>query len=182
VVKVICEGRTDKKKISEILEFLKINYSDDNFIIAGNKPNLLNKDLVEYRTLKQQINNDIVSKVLFLVDVDFERNDVTYGYENTKQRVNQLRQDLLLESISDYYLLCDPKTKEGFLESLLLSTISKEVKNCFEELIKCKELDNKYNHKNILEEFYRISKPDKPYDFSHKNFNELKQKLINLFK
>jgi hypothetical protein len=181
MVKIVCEGKTDKKKIKEILEFLQIKYTDDNFIVAGNKPNLLNKDLVEYKILKQQIDNEIVQKILFLVDVDFEKNDKTYGYKNTEIRINKLRNDLEVEEISDYYLLCDPEIKEGYLESLLLSTISNEVKECFEQLIECKELNAKYTHKNILEEFYRISRPNSPYNFTHPNFKDLKQKLTNLF-
>jgi len=182
MLKIVCEGNTDKNKISEILEFLEIPYNDNHFIIAGNKQNLLNKDIVEYRVLKQEVESGIVFKILFLVDVDFVKDDITHGYENTQARVVQLRKDLDIVEISDYYLLCDLKTNEGYLESLLLSTVSDAVKKCFEELLECKELNDKHNHKNILEEFYRISKPDTPYDFNHPNFNELKKKLTDLFK
>lgn len=181
MLKIVCEGKTDKNKISEILDFLQISYCDDNFIVTGNKQNLLNKKIVEYKVLKQEVQNDIVFKVLFLVDADFIKDDKTHGYENTQKRVVQLRKDLNIVEISDYYLLCDLDSKEGYLESLLLSTVSDEVKRCFDELLECKELKDKHNHKNILEEFYRISKPDTPYDFKHPNFNELKQKLKNLF-
>jgi len=181
MVKIVCEGKTDKNKISEILAFLEIPYNDDNFIVVGNKQNLLNNNIVEYRTLKSKINNDMVSNVLFLVDVDYKKDDTTHGYKNTQARIIKLIKDLILEEISDYCLLCDPKSKDGFLESLLLSTVPEDVKKCFDELLECKELTYKHNHKNILEEFYRISKPIKPYDFNHQNFDELKQKLQNLF-
>jgi len=181
MVKIVCEGKTDKNKISEILEYLNIEYTNDNFIIAGNKQNLLDKNLVHYKTLKLKIENDTISKILFLIDVDYEKDDKTHGYKNTESRIIQLRKDLVLEEISDYYLLCNLDTKDGFLESLLLSTVSDDVKKCFDELLECKELNNKHNHKNILEEFYRISKPNSPYDFSHDNFYDLKQKLTELF-
>lgn len=182
MVKIVCEGKTDKNKISEILEYLNIEYANDNFIIAGNKQNLLDKNLVQYKTLRLKIENDMISKILFLIDVDYEKDDITHGYKNTESKIIQLRKDLVLEEISDYYLLCNLDTKDGFLESLLLSTVSEDVKKCFDELLECKELNDKHNHKNILEEFYRISKPNSPYDFSHQNFDVLKQKLTELFK
>lgn len=36
------------------------------------------------------------------------------------------------------------------------------------------------NQKNIMEELHKLAKPEKPYDFSHENFNGLKEKLRNL--
>jgi 5S rRNA maturation endonuclease (ribonuclease M5) len=184
MVKIVCEGQSDKNKISEILDFLDIEYSDNNFIILGNKENLLNCDRVEYRTLKGLCKSGQVYKILFLTDADYIKDDKNHGYDNTKQRVQSLIDDLKLGSFTDcdYYILCDPNTKDGFLESLLLSTISDEIKKCFVELLKCKELEHKNNHKNILEEFYRISSPNRPYDFTHENFTPLKEKLENLFK
>jgi hypothetical protein len=32
-----------------------------------------------------------------------------------------------------------------------------------------------------MEQLHKITQPDKPYDFNHKNFSELKEKLIRLF-
>jgi hypothetical protein len=43
-------------------------------------------------------------------------------------------------------------------------------------------LNSKAVDKNILTELHNLTKPEKPYAFEHQNFNELKQKLKNLFK
>ncbi len=86
-----------------------------------------------------------------------------------------------IESISDIYVTCDPNTKEGYLESLILSSIPVEQKDCIEKFLKCNDFKSKENHKAILNQIYNIAYPKAPYDFSHSNFDELKQKLQNLY-
>ena len=70
MVKIICEGKTDKNKIGELLEFLNIPYSDDNFIVMGNKSNFFKLNSSEYKTLLQLIKVDKIEKVLFIIDAD----------------------------------------------------------------------------------------------------------------
>lgn len=82
---------------------------------------------------------------------------------------------------SDYYLVCDPKTKEGYFESLLLSCVSDELKNCYDDFLKCSLFDGKENHKTIITKLHELASPEKPYDYNHENFNKIKEKLIALF-
>ncbi|MDO8261063.1 MAG: hypothetical protein Q7T50_06245, partial [Candidatus Magasanikbacteria bacterium] len=89
--------------------------------------------------------------------------------------------ELSLSGLSDIYVTCNPNTKDGYLESLILSSIPKKQKECIETFLNCSEFKSKDNHKSILNQIYKIAYPNAPYDFSHKNFDELKQKLQNLF-
>jgi len=102
--------------------------------------------------------------------------------ENTISKIEALQKDLKVENMSDYFLACDPKTEKGYFESLLLSTVDKEVKKCYEDFRNCSALNSKAVDKNILTELHNLTKPEKPYDFNHPNFEPLKQKLKNLFK
>jgi hypothetical protein len=89
--------------------------------------------------------------------------------------------DLNLTSCADIYITWDPKNKEGYLESFILSTIPPEHKICIENFLSCSDFKSKENHKSILNQIYNIAYPNTPFDLSHKHFNELKQKLKKLF-
>ena len=182
MVKIVCEGKTDKNKIAELLQFLDINYSDDNFIVMGNKSNIFKIDDIRYKTLKQLIKVDKISKILFIVDADYLSNDTKYGgYDNTIQALNSLFIKLDIENLSNFYISCNPIKKDGYLESLLLSTVDGNLKKCYSEFLDCLNIKEKKNYKNMMEELHRVTKPNKPYDFNHVNFEELKDKLIMLF-
>jgi len=182
MVKIICEGRTDKKKISELLNFLSILYTDDNFIVMGNKSNFFKLDNSEYKTLQQLIKADKIEKILFIIDADYQKDNNKYGgYKNTKEKIEKLLLDLDIKSICNYYITCHPNTKDGYLESLLLSTVDENLKKCYDEFLECINFKEKNNHKYIMEQLHKITQPNKPYDFNHKNFSKLKEKLIQLF-
>jgi hypothetical protein len=73
--------------------------------------------------------------------------------------------------------------KEGYLESLILSTLSEEQDDCINSFLeKCPEFRGKNSHKSIFNVIYKNAYPKAPYNFEHENFNELKTKLKNLFK
>jgi len=182
MVKIICEGKTDKNKISELLIFLDILYSDDNFITMGNKSNIFKKDDAKYQTLLQLIQANKVENILFIIDADYQKDDDKYGgYNNTKDKIEKLLLDLNIKNISDYYITCNPSTKDGYLESLLLSTVDKNLKECYDEFLDCINFKEKNQHKYIMEQLHKITQPNKPYNFNHENFSELKEKLIQLF-
>jgi len=182
MVKIICEGKTDKNKIGELLEFLNISYSDDNFIVMGNKSNFFKLDSSEYKTLLQLIKADKIEKVLFIIDADYQKDNKQYGgYNNTENKIEELLVNLDITSISDYYITCDPITKDGYLESLLLSTVDDNLKQCYNEFLDCINFKEKNQHKYIMEQLHKITQPNKPYDFKHKDFRELKEKLVKLF-
>lgn len=182
MVKIVCEGIADVKNIKKLLTFLEITFIDDDFLWTNGKSLLLNKDLDKYGILLKKIEDGFIQKVLFILDVDdFENDQSLCGMENTIKKIEILQKDLKLEDISDYYLACDPSTKKGYFESLLLSTVEDKIKKCYEGFRDCSELNSKAVDKNILTELHNLTKPDKPYNFEHGNFNELKTKLQNLF-
>ncbi len=77
--------------------------------------------------------------------------------------------------------MCDPMKKIGYLESLILSTISPEQRACIESFLACSQFESKENHKAILNQIYNMAYPNAPYDFAHSHFDELKTKLRELF-
>ena len=183
MVRIVCEGVGDVKNIKKLLDFLDIDFEEHNFIFTNGKSFLLDSSIPKYKTLLEQIENGFVEKILFIVDVDNVENDHSLcGMENTVSKIETLQKSLKIENMSDCFLACDPKTEKGYFESLLLSTVDKEVIKCYKDFRECSLLNSKSVDKNILTELHNLTKPEKPYDFNHPNFKELKQKLKNLFK
>lgn len=182
MVKIVCEGKSDIKNLKNFLKFLNITFCNDNFLSTNGKSSLLNKDSQEYTVLSTKIKDGFVQKILFVLDIDDFKNDKSIcGPEQTIKKIERLQKDLDIKEISDYFLACDPTNNKGYFESLLLSTVDGKVKECYDNFRICSELNSKSVDKNILTQLHNLMKPDKPYDFSHKNFDELAEKLQNLF-
>ena len=186
-VAILHEGNSKKTNDNELLKLLinelNLDIEQVDFFGFGAKSNFFKVDNREYKTVLQKIEEKSVSKVLFVVDADYKKNDSIYGgYQNTKVELEKIIQELRLKEYSDIYITCDPIEKCGYLESLILSTISKEQKECIETFLECSDFKSKENHKAILNQIYKTAYPKAPFDFSHENFDELKQKLKNLFK
>ncbi|MGB3962111.1 MAG: hypothetical protein WBK95_07740, partial [Sulfurimonas sp.] len=127
-----------------------------------------------YKTLNDDIPDTPISKVLFIIDADD-------SFEDTENKLKKMIENLKLNEISDFYIACNQETKTGYLESLILSSIPQEQKECIENFLDCSAFKSKENHKSILNEIYKKAYPNAPYDFTHANFDELKAKLQNLF-
>ncbi len=186
-VAILHEGNSKKTADNELLKLLiaelNLNIEEVEFFGFGTKSNFFKLDNRKYRRLKMQIEENVLSKILFVVDADYKENDSKYGgYQNTQVELEKIIIELNLEEKSDIYITCDPIAQCGYLESLILSTIPKEQKECIETFLKCSDFKSKENHKAILNQIYKTAYPKAPFDFSHANFNELKQKLKNLFK
>jgi len=182
MVRIVVEGKSDRNFLKNFIDFLGFEYRDDNFIVMGNKANLLDPNNHGYTAIKQKIKLGLVDKLLFVGDADSIQNDrVNGGVENTKNALGDLMDSLGVGDFADYYISSIPNTQEGYLEGLLLSTVNDDVKKCYEEFLECSKLNSKDNYKAIMEELHRLTRPDKPYDYDHPNFNELKQKLQTLF-
>ena len=182
MVKIVCEGVGDIKNIKKLLSFLEIEFKNEDFLSTGGKSFLLKKDLEEYEILMTKVEAGFIQKILFIVDVDNVENDQSLcGMENTVSKIEALQSDLGVKEISDYYLACDPITQKGYFESLLLSTVDKEVIKCYEDFRTCSALNSKAVDKNILTELHNLTKPKKPYAFEHPNFKNLKEKLEKLY-
>ncbi len=185
-VAILHEGNSKKTADNELLKLLiaelNLNIEEVEFFGFGTKSNFFKLDNRKYRRLKMQINENVLSNILFVVDADYKENDSKYGgYQNTQVELEKVIKLLNLEKQSDIYITCDPREKCGYLESLILSTIPKEQKECIEIFLECSDFKSKENHKAILNQIYKTAYPKAPFDFSHANFDELKEKLKNLF-
>jgi len=182
MVRIVVEGKSDRNFLKNFIDFLGFEYGDDNFVIMGNKSNLLAANNHGYTAIKQKIKIGLVDKLLFVADADSIQNDrVNGGVDKTKSALNSLINSLNVRGFADFYVNSIPGTQEGYLEGLLLSTVDSDLKRCYEEFLECSELDSKDNYKTVMEELHRLTKPNIPYDYNHPNFSELKQKLQNLF-
>ena len=186
-VAILHEGNSNKTNDNLLLKLLikDLGLESDRaeFFGFGSKSNFFKKDNPKYQRLKLQIEEDEISKVLFVVDADYKKNDAKYGgYENTESELKNIIAQLGISGYSDIYITCDPVKQDGYLESLILSTISEEQKKCIEEFLECSEFKSKENDKSILNQIYKNAYPNAPFDFLNDKFNELKTKLTNLFK
>jgi len=186
-VAILHEGNSKKTHDNQLLKLLLTEMNLDEkrvrFIGIGSKSNFFKIDNIDYIKLKIDMKDESFSKILFVVDADYEQNDSIYGgYNNTKTELEKIIKELDLEACTDTYITCDPTEKCGYLESLILSTIPQKEKECIETFLECSDFKSKENHKAILNQIYKTAYPNAPFDFSHENFNELKQKLKNLFK
>ena len=173
---ILHEGKSiDKSFFKLLLDNLKLDKSQVLFYGMGTKSNFFKKEHSQYADLKLEIQSENVTKLLFIIDAD---ND----FEDTENKLVNIINELNFKEISKFYIACNPLTKEGYLESIILSSLSDVQKNCIENFLECSEFKLKTHDKSILNEIYKKAYPNAPYDFTHKNFNELKQKLQNLFK
>lgn len=180
-VAILCEGKSDKEFLELLLDNLSIEKDSCVFYILGNKSNFFKKDNTKYTELLEDIELEKITKTLFVIDADNIENDSNYGgYDNTERELQNIIKELGLNNC-DIFIMCDPQTRIGYLESLILSTISPEQKQCIDDFLSCSEFKSKDNHKAILHQIYKQAYPQYPYDFSHSNFEILKQKLQDLF-
>lgn len=185
-VAIFHEGNAKKTQdnilLKLLLESLRLDVEQVRFVGMGSKSNFFKTDNENYKELLLGIKNESIKKALFVVDADFIENDAKYGgFKNTKEELEEILGTLGLDACSDIYVTCDPNDQCGYLESLILSTIPEDRKKCIKDFLDCSDFESKENHKAILNKIYKIGYPDAPFDFSHENFNLLKEKLRALF-
>ena len=187
-VSILHEGKSIDKDFFKLL-YLHLKVTEEelntrvNFIGMGNKSNFFKVDNKNYTLLKEEIKSLRVEKVLFIVDADYKGDKKYDGYDETLSQITTIQQDLGIAEVSDTFIAYDmnSETKEGYLESLILSTLTLEQKECIETFLDCSNFKSKENHKAILNQIYKTASPKAPFNFSHTNFNELKEKLQKLF-
>lgn len=187
MVAILHEGNTkttaDNKLLKLLIEKLELDSEKIRFFGLGSKNNFFKEEYRAYKELLPAIKEGAFSKLLFVVDADYKENDTTYGgFDNTLEKMIKIRKELDIYEMSDLYISCDYDRKEGYLESLILSSIPKEQKECIETFLECSEFKSKENDKAILNQIYNNAYPNAPYDFSSDKFDILKQKLQTLFK
>ena len=184
---ILHEGNINKKSsdhsfIKLLIDHLGFDASLVNFYGMSRKSNFFKPQCEQYGELPRLLQVGTIKKALFIIDADFIEADAIYGgYENTNNEIIKILHELKIHAYSSISISCDPKTKTGYLESLILTTIPIEHKACVETFLKCSDFKSKDNAKAILNQIYRQAYPNAPYDFSHENFDELKSKLIALF-
>ena len=182
-VAILCEGRNDKEFIEVLISHLGFDKNSAIFYIFGGKSKFFELDNSKYRDLKLELDSGQIEKVFFVLDADDIKNDTIYGgFENSHTALHYLIKQLGLEAVSRTYIVCDPATKMGYLESLILSTIPETQRNCIEGFLECSQFKSKENHKAILNQIFNIAYPEEPYNFEHHHFESLKIELTNLFK
>lgn len=179
---IICEGSTDKVFLEELLEHLKISNIEVGFVGRDkknkNKSSIFKRE--KYDTIKEEIGT-IYKSLLIVFDADYEKDNKVYGgFTNSEREIKSLIDDLNLNNRADYYIVCDPITKNGYLESLILSTIPNEERKCIKAFIDCSRFKDKEKDKAILNQIYKLGYPNTPYNFPDDNFYDLKKKLIAL--
>ena len=189
-VSILHEGKSIDKSFF-ILLYAHLGIDEEslnqrvNFVGMGNKSNFFKLENQTYKLLKSEKKREFIEKVLFIVDSDYEDNKKYDGYEDTLKAINNIQQQLDIQDISDTFIAYDMNSekKEGYLESLILSTLSDEQDDCIKTFLeKCPEFRGKDSHKSIFNVIYKNAYPKAPYNFEHPNFNILKTKLKNLFK
>jgi len=148
-VSIFHEGNAKKTHDNELLklliEALELPLNEVKFVGMGGKSNFFKKENDNYKELLLDIKRKAIRKILFVVDADYIENDTLYGgFENTKRELEKVIKELELKSISDIYITCDPDKRCGYLESLILSTIPKEEKECIENFLGCRSVSNSY--------------------------------------
>ena len=177
MVVIIAEGKTDIEFLTDfIVDELNIKREKFETKDFKGKNNIFKLDCKIYDEIENEL--DIIDSVLITVDAD-DPKDPSHirGYNETEVKLKELIEDLNFNIPIDYYIFCDD-SKEGYLESFLLSVLENEQQECIKSFRECYkyELKDKFTYNT----FYK--QKEYPFDFSHPNFNKLKQKLKNIFK
>jgi len=186
MVALFHEGKSiDRDFFELLLSHLKLNFNKVSFYGMGSKSNFFKQNNKSYKKLKLEIYDNKVDKILFIIDSDYEKDNKIYGgYENSLREIKLIQKELNIENISDTFIAYDKNsnTKEGYLESLILSSLDNQQRECIESFLnKCPEFKGRDNHKSIFNMIYKNAYPKAPYNFEHRNFDELKKKLKDLF-
>jgi hypothetical protein len=178
MVAILFEGKSDGKFFDDILNAYNLPIDEVVYFDFEGKDNLFNIGHKYYDEIENDICIGRVQKILIVADADNPKDkNPNRGYEATENKLKEIIEDLNFDVSIDYYIMCD-KNGNGYLESFLLSVLDDEQKKCVDDFRNCfkYELTDKW----IYNSFYKHNKY--PFDFYHQNFNELKEKLKNLFK
>jgi len=178
MVIIAYEGKSDGEFFDTLLSEYNLPFNEVIYYDFEGKDNLFNIGHDYYDEI-EKTHLSKIEKILLVVDADNEKDpNPNRGYGASEKALKKLIKDLSFEDVFiDYYIMCDNK-KEGNLESFLLSVLDDEQIKCIKNFRECYkyELSDKWAYNT----FYKQKK--EPYNFEHENFNNLKQKLKNLFK
>lgn len=179
MVRIVCEGVDDEGFLKSLLRHLEIKNSDydfnQNIQSTKGKSILLQSATYKKNRLNQEVGKN-VDKVLFVFDADFATDDNKCGgLKNSEECIEQLIKDLNWGIEVNYYIF------DKNLDDFIINTLNEDQKKCFEEFDQCLKIEVENKNKKISTCIYKKLYPQAPYDFSHANFEPLKQKLSELF-
>lgn len=185
-VAILHEGNAGKSEDNKLLKaMIQAQGLDESRVIfygMGTKSNFIDYSYKDYQELIPLIEADQIGKVLLTADADSQKIDRKYGgYENSMNMLKGVAQHFKMNELCQFYVFCDPSTRQGNVESLLLTTLSDEKKTCIENFLDCSGFKARGNSKAILNDIYNRAYPEPPYNFEHQHFDDLKQKLAKLF-
>ncbi|QWF71810.1 hypothetical protein KEF85_04885 [Methylomonas paludis] len=184
-IAILHEGKKDNLEqvlLLQLLQELKLPSEKCQLYAMGSKSNFFKSEHVNYQRLGDLVNADQVDKILFVLDADDAKNDVKFGgYDNTSTHIQSMINTLGWQAISDFYIVCNPGTSSGYLESLVLASLPEHQRLCINNFLSCSEFRAKDHHKDIYRVIYEIAFPQAPWNFQHPHFQLLKEKLQALF-
>ena len=178
MVAIIVEGNTDSDFLLDFIEKVFPNILREKFDIKvfDGKDNIFKYNY--YDEIEQNVENEIIEKILILIDADDPKDECPIrGYEESENKLKELIENLDFGIDINYFIFSDENKNSGYLETFLLSVLSDEQKRCVADFRECFEYD--LSDKFVFNTFYKQNRH--PFDYSHPNFNELKEKLLNLF-
>jgi hypothetical protein len=176
MVIIAFEGKSDGEFFNNLLDEYELNKNSVIYYDFEGKDNLFNIGHKYYDEIEKNHLSKI-ERILLVVDADNEKDpNPNRGYKASQKALKELIDNLGFNLKIDYYIMCD-ENREGNLESFLLSVLDDEQQKCIKKFRDCYkyELTDKWAYNT----FYKQKKY--PFDFTHENFDELKQKLQNLF-
>ena len=176
MVIIITEGETDIEFIRDFID-ASLNVPRDKYEFKNfeGKDNIFNRVHKIYDEIESEL--EIIDGIFITADADDPKDPSPIrGYHETEEALKALMGDLDFGVPMDHYIFCDDN-REGFLESFLLSVLDDEQKQCVQNFKECYRYE--ISDKLTYNTFYKQRKH--PFDFSHKNFTELKTKLQTLF-
>jgi UDP-glucose 4-epimerase len=178
MVAILFEGKSDEKILNEICKAYDLSIENIQYFNFDGKDNIFNINHQYYDEIEKDIKEfGKIDKMLIIVDADNENDsNPNRGFKSSKLKLEEIISDLDFNIGIDYYIMCD-ENKNGNLESFLLSILDDEQKEYIQKFRDCYKYD--LSDKWAYNTFYKQKKY--PFDFQHKNFDLLKNKLINLF-
>ncbi len=187
-IAILHEDNGHKELLSELIDYLnsveklQLQLSLVDFYSVGRKSHFFKSDLMAYKLLKGRIVGGSVKKVLFVIDADSLEDTKYGGVQNTKHELKKIAAKLDIQDITQIYVVSNPNSEEGHLESMLLATLPIDKRNCLECFVKCSKIKSKSFYKTIIYNLHKTAYPlESFYNFTDSHFNDLKTELKNLF-
>ncbi|MEO1928006.1 MAG: hypothetical protein ABGX26_04895 [Nautiliaceae bacterium] len=169
-------GKSEQNHIVRILDLKK--YENNIYLDLRGRKIMFYKMKGKGELLKEENYNGIVQKskkFLFILDADENFNKTQSDIQSL---IGSLVQKFNIKA--DYFISCNPHTKKGNIETLLLECVKENLKTCYRNFLKCMGKDSldKCLAKNLLQKMFEIKQP--PYELDCEYFNKLRNKFSNL--